>query len=203
MKWGEYKMNNEMNTKMDHMDNAENQETQEQEKNNEELKEMTKEELFLEYIKLQEYLKNREESEKQLQQQFLRLQADFENFRKRTSREKEELRKLASKSIIEDLLPVLDNLHRALEAGKQKGDLDKFIQGVDMIYSQFWDVLQSKGLECIDCKGKEFDPEIHQAVMQREVAGEEDNIVLDEIQKGYILNGKLIRPSMVSVSKKS
>ena len=186
------------------MDNAENQnhEAQEQEKANDELKEMTKEELFLEYVKLQEHLKTREESEKQIQQQYLRLQADFENFRKRTLREKEELRKLASKSIIEDLLPVLDNLHRALEAGKQKGDLDKFIQGVDMIYSQFWDVLQSKGLECIDCKGKEFDPEIHQAVMQKEVTGEEDNIVLDEIQKGYLLNGKLIRPSMVSVSKK-
>ena len=109
----------------------------------------------------------------------------------------------AAKNIIKDILPVLDNLHRALDAGRQKGDLDKFIEGIDMIYTQFWDVLQGKGVEYIDCKGKEFDPEIHQAVMQEEVAGEEDNIILDEVQRGYLLNGKLIRPSMVSVSKKS
>ena len=160
------------------------QETQQQEENNDELKEM-------------------EQEEAQIQQQFLRLQADFENFRKRTSKEKEELSSQAGKNIITDMLPVLDNLHRALEAGKQKGDLDKFIEGVDMIYSQLWSVLQGKGLEYIDCKGKEFDPEIHQAVMQEEVAEGEDNIVLDEIQRGYLLNGKLIRPSMVLVSKKS
>lgn len=180
-----------------------NQKNQKQKETNEEIKEMTKEELFLEYIKLQEQLKNREESEKQLQQQFIRLQADFENFRKRTLKEKSELSSQASKNIIKDMLPVLDNLHRALEAGKQKGELDKFIEGVEMIYSQFWDVLQSKGVECIDCKGKEFDPEIHEAVMHKEVEGEKDNIVLDEIQKGYLLDGKLIRPSLVSVSKKS
>ena len=165
-----------MNTNID-------QEAQQQEESNDELK--AQEEHF------------------QLQQQFLRLQADFENLRKRTLREKEELSSQASKNIITDILPVLDNLHRALEAGKQKGDLDKFIEGIDMIYSQFWSVLQGKGLEYIDCKGKEFDPEIHQAVMQKEVTDEEDNIILDEIQRGYLLNGKLIKPSMVLVSKKS
>jgi len=161
------------------------QETQQQEENNDELKEME------------------QAGNSQLEQQLLRLQADFENFRKRTLREREEVSAQAGKNIIKDILPVLDNLHRALEAGKQKGDLDKFIEGVDMIYSQLWDVLQEKGLEYIDCKGKEFDPEIHQAVMQKKVAEGEDDIVLDEIQRGYLLNGKLIRPSMVSVSKKS
>jgi len=169
---------------------------------NEDIKEMSNEELFLEYTKTQELLKEKEESEKQIQAQFQRLQADFENFRKRTIKEKEDMRSLAARGIMEDLLPVLDNIHRALEAGKQKGDLENFIQGIEMINSQFWDVLQSKGLECIDCKGKEFDPEIHQAVMQKEVTDSEDNIVLDEVQKGYLLNGKMIRPSMVSVSKK-
>ena len=142
-------------------------------------------------------------NDEQLQQQLLRLQADFENFRKRTLREKAELSSQAGKSMIIDILPVFDNLYRALEAGKQKGDIDKFIEGVDMIYSQFWDILQSKGVEYIDCKGKEFDPELHQAVMQQETKDEQDNIVLDEVQKGYLLNGKLIRPSMVLVSKKS
>jgi molecular chaperone GrpE len=160
------------------------QENQQQEENNDELKEVEQEEAS------------------QAEQQLLRLQADFENFRKRTLREREEVSAQAGKDIIKDILPVLDNLHRALEAGKQKGDLDKFIEGVDMIYSQLWDVLQEKGLEYIDCKGKEFDPEIHQAVMQKEIAEGEDDIILDEIQRGYLLNGKLIRPAMVSVSKK-
>jgi len=162
------------------------QENQQQEENMDELKE--------EMV---------QEEHSQIQQQLLRLQADFENFRKRTLREREELSTQAGKSVITDMLPVLDNLHRALEAGKQKGDLDKFIEGIEMIYSQFWDVLQGKGVEYIECKGREFDPEIHQAVMQTEVPGGEDNIVLDEIQRGYVLNGKVIRPSMVSVSKKS
>ena len=162
------------------------QETQQQEESNDEIKEEAV-----------------QEGHSQLQQQLLRLQADFENFRKRTLREKEELSSQAGKNVITDMIPVLDNLYRALEAGKQKGDLDKFIEGIDMIYSQFWNVLQDKGLEYIDCKGKEFDPEIHQAVMQKEVEDGEDNIVLDEIQRGYLLSGKLIRPSMVLVSKKS
>ncbi len=179
-----------------------NAEAENLENNPENLKEMSTEDLFLELTKAQEALKEKEESEKQTQQQFQRLQADFENFRKRTLKEKEDLRAMAAKSVIEDLLPVLDNMHRALEAGKQKGDLERFIQGVEMIYSQFWDALESKGLECIDCKGKEFNPELHQAVMQKEVTDIEDNIVLDEVQKGYLLNGRLIRPSMVSVSKK-
>ena len=187
----------------DNLNDVENQETETEDQGiSEDLKEMSKEELFLEYINNQELLKAKEEAEKQLQQQFQRLQADYDNFRKRNLKEKEDLRTMAAKGIIEDLLPVLDNINRALEAGKQKGDLEKFIQGVEMIYSQFWDVLESKGLECIDCKDKEFNPEIHQAVMQREVKDIEDNIVLDEVQKGYLLNGKLIRPSMVAVSKK-
>jgi len=190
--------------KEDNFDDMENQNSENENlgNTNEDIKEMSNEELFLEYTKTQELLKEKEESEKQIQAQFQRLQADFENFRKRTIKEKEDMRSLAARGIMEDLLPVLDNIHRALEAGKQKGDLENFIQGIEMINSQFWDVLQSKGLECIDCKGKEFDPEIHQAVMQKEVTDSEDNIVLDEVQKGYLLNGKMIRPSMVSVSKK-
>lgn len=168
----------------------------------EEAKEMTPDEILTEYISNLELLQAKEEKETQLTQNFQRLQADFENFRKRTIKEKEELRSIAAKNIIEDMLPVLDNLHRALDAGGQKGDLEQFIEGVQMIYAQFWGVLEKHGLEYIDCVGSEFDPEIHQAVMQQEISDGEDNKILDEIQKGYLLNGKLIRPSMVCVSKR-
>lgn len=152
---------------------------------------------------LQEALKAKEEENKNALQQFQRLQADFENFRKRTIKEKDELRERAAQCIIEDALPVLDNFQRAIDSGKQQGNVQNFIQGVEMIYSQFLNILKDNGLELIDCLGKEFNPEVHQAVSQMEIEDGEDNIVLEEIQRGYLLKGKLLRPSMVIVSKKS
>lgn len=166
-------------------------------------KEMTKEELYFEYRDLQLRFKELEEKHNNIFQQFQRLQADFENFRKRTIKEKDELRATASKQLIEEMLPVLDNFLRALEVSDSQGDIKKFLQGIEMIYNQFWSILQNQGLETIDSVGCEFNPEVHQAVMQKEVEDGEDNQVIEEIQKGYMLKGKLIRPSMVVVSKKS
>jgi len=110
---------------------------------------------------------------------------------------------MAAREIIEDILPVLDNIIRAVEAGKQKGDLESFLQGIQMINEQLWGALQKHGLRPVDCLGKEFDPEVHQAVAQCETHDEQDNMVLEEIRRGYYLNDKLIRPSMVKVSKNS
>ena len=170
--------------------------------NNDINKELSYEELFLEFKNINGELDKTREENEFLAKQYQRLQADFENFRKRTLKEKEELRQLGTKKIIENLLPVMDNFQRALEAGRQKGDLEKFLQGVQMIYTQVQEVLENSGLKPIECLGMEFNPELHQAVMKCEVEEEEDNIVLEEIQKGYLLNEKLIRPSMVKVSSR-
>ncbi len=163
-------------------------------------KELSYEELFKEFKNMHEQLKSLSDEGDDLSRKYQRLQADFENYRKRTIKEKEELRQLGARNIIEDLLPVIDNFHRALEAGRLKGDIEKFLQGVQMIYTQVQEVLENNGLQAIDCVGNEFNPELHQAVMKCEVENEDDNIVLEEVQKGYLLYNKLIRPSMVKVS---
>lgn len=181
----------------------ERQEEIKEQENLEEKKDNELEKLSQENVKLQEALKAKEEEYKNLFQQFQRLQADFDNFRKRTIKEKDELRERAAQNLIEETLPVLDNFQRAIDSGKQQGEAEKFIEGVEMIYTQFFNILKDNGLEMIDCVGKEFNPEVHQAVSQMEVQDEEDNIVLEEVQKGYLLKGKLLRPSMVIVSKKS
>ncbi len=166
-------------------------------------KELSMEELFGELVKTTEDLLSVEDQYQQLQLGFLRLQADFENYRKRVLKEKEETRQLATKQVMEDLLPVLDNFERAVGVDEPKGELGKFLQGVQMIYVQLMDVLKNNGLAVIDCVGKEFNPEVHQAVMKCKVNDGNDNTVLEEVQKGYFLNNKLIRPSMVKVSSRN
>lgn len=130
-----------------------------------------------------------------------RLQADFENFRRRTRGEKEELLQYASEGVITKLLPVLDNFERALAAAKDQGDGKSFLDGVEMIFRQLSQILANEGLEVVDAVGCRFDPNCHEAVMQ--VAGDEEekDTVIEELQKGYRLKGKLIRPSMVKVGK--
>lgn len=134
------------------------------------------------------------------QQRLLRLQADYDNFRRRTRLEKEEFAKYASLNVVEKLLPVLDNFERALAAGQNAQDLDSFVKGVDMIFRQLTDVLAQEGLEPIQAVGEPFNPEFHQAVMQVESEEHDDNIVVEELQKGYMLKEKVIRPSMVKVN---
>jgi len=127
-----------------------------------------------------------------------RLQADFENFRKRNLKEREELVKFASEGLICDLLPVLDNFERALAA---KGDDQGLQAGVEMIFRQLNEVLHKEGLQPICAVGEQFDPNLHQAVMMIESADHGDNEVIDEFQKGYTLKDKVIRPAMVKVAK--
>ncbi len=131
---------------------------------------------------------------------YLRVQADFDNFRKRTRKEKEELLKYASLPIIESLLPALDNLERALTAGQNAEHSDSLVKGVEMVFRQIQQVLEQEGLQAIEAEGKPFDPQYHQAVMQEESADHEAGIVIQELQKGYILKDRVVRPSMVKVS---
>lgn len=143
--------------------------------------------------------KLRKESEDNYQR-YLRAQADFDNFRRRTRQEKEEFAKYASLKVIEQLLPVVDNLERALNAGKDSNDYEALLKGVEMISRQLDQTLASEGLQAMNAVGQPFNPEFHQAIMQVESDEHEEGIVVEEIQKGYMLKDKVLRPAMVKVS---
>ena len=126
-----------------------------------------------------------------------RLQADFENFRRRTSKEREELANVVTQDLLKSMLPILDNFDRAM-AAEQK-DSESFQKGVEMIYTQLHETLKNDGLEPIETAGQKFDPNFHQAVMRVENPDLEDDTIAQELQKGYIVKGRVIRPSMVQV----
>lgn len=126
----------------------------------------------------------------------LRLQADFENFRRRTRQEKEELAAVVTQSLLKDMLPLLDNFERALAADK---GAETFHQGVEMIYKQMVEALKKNGLEYIETAGQKFDPNFHEAVMRVQNPEKEDDDIALEMQKGYMAKGRVIRPSMVQV----
>lgn len=126
-----------------------------------------------------------------------RLQADFENFRRRTSKEREELANVVTQDLLKGMLPILDNFDRAM-AAEQK-DSASFQKGVEMIYTQLHETLKNDGLEPIETAGQKFDPNFHQAVMRVENPDLEDDTIAQELQKGYIVKGRVIRPSMVQV----
>ena len=129
--------------------------------------------------------------------QMLRLRADFDNFRRRSAKEREELAAVVTQGILTDMLPLLDNFERALLA--EGSDLDSFRAGVSMIYKQMQEALVKNGLEVIDTKDKKFDPNFHQAVMRVQDPEKEDDTIEQELQKGYMAKGRVIRPSMVQV----
>jgi molecular chaperone GrpE len=134
------------------------------------------------------------------QQRYLRVQADFDNFRRRTRLEKEDFAKYASLKLIEQLLPVVDNFERALSSSKDTKDFEALVKGLDMTFRQLDQLLAQEGLTPIEAVGQPFNPEFHQAIMQVESEEHEEGIVVEVIQKGYLLKDKVIRPAMVKVS---
>lgn len=128
----------------------------------------------------------------------LRLQADFDNFRRRTRQEKEELSQVVANAIITPLLPVLDNFERALAAGPNQ-DASQLLAGMELVYRQFTHILDGLGVKPIIAVGAQFDPAQHEAVMRVEDGGQPDGLVVEELQKGYISHSKILRPSMVKV----
>ncbi|SUA94999.1 GrpE protein (HSP-70 cofactor) [Paenibacillus thiaminolyticus] len=136
----------------------------------------------------------------ELQQRLLRAQADFDNFRRRTVKEKEELAQYASSKLVTELLPVLDNFERALAAAQTGSEEQSFVKGVDMIFRQFTQVLEQEGVKAMNAVGEPFNPEFHQAIMQVESEEHEEGIVVEEVQKGYMLKDRVLRPAMVKVS---
>jgi len=146
-------------------------------------------------IELQKLIEERDS----LQDRLLRKQAEFENYRKRVERERSEYIQFASSELMKELLNALDSFDLALRnAGHdKKADV---LHGLDLIYKQFQDVLGRFGLKAIDAKGQPFDPNYHQAVSTVPTTEVAENTVVEELRRGYTLNGRLLRPAMVSVS---
>ena len=130
-----------------------------------------------------------------------RSQAEFDNARKRAAREQQEYRDYASADVIKALLPVIDNFERALNAAQ--GQASEFRTGIELIYKQLQDVLQKAGVHRLDAKGKQFDPRLHEAIEMVETQDVPDHEVLEELQSGYMLKDRLLRPAMVRVAKNS
>jgi molecular chaperone GrpE len=137
----------------------------------------------------------------ELYERMLRKQAELENFRKRSQREKEEFRQFATEGLIRDLLPVLDGFERAVRQ-RSPAVPESFYQGMELIYRQLSDVLARAGLEAIETLGQLFDPHCHQAVETVEQAGWRDQEIVEELQRGYKLNHRLLRPALVKVAVK-
>ncbi len=135
----------------------------------------------------------------QVKDQYLRLQAEFQNFKRRKEKEKETTVAFAIEGFVVDMLPTLDNFQRALasEEDKESG----FYKGVELTYNSFKEILKKHNVEEIQALDEAFDPNYHHAVFKEEVEGLEPNIVIEELQTGYKLNDKVIRPTMVKVSE--
>ena len=148
-------------------------------------------------VMLQAEIDKKDAELQEVNDRLMRLRADFDNFRRRTRQEKEELSAVVLQNFMTELLPLVDNFERALAA--ETADADLLRDGIVRVYNQFAAVLQKNGLEPIKAVGEKFDPNFHQAVMRVEDTTKEDNTVVEELQKGYIVQARVIRPSMVKV----
>lgn len=151
---------------------------------------------------LKRQLETKDQEAKESFDRLLRVSAEFENYKKRTSKETCEFRKFAIESLVRELLPIVDNLERALtSAGDDSTQNGTVIEGVQMTLQELIRVLKKFGVEAIDTVQKPFDPNYHQAMLQEESDQQPENTVLKEFQKGYLIHERLLRPAMVVVSK--
>jgi len=128
------------------------------------------------------------------------LQADFENFQKRVNREMLDLVKYGNERLIVKLLNIIDDLERAIKSSKETDSKESLVEGIEMVLKELKEILKKEGLEEIESVGKNFDPNLHEAVAHVQTKDYSTNIIIEEIRKGYLLNGRLIRPSMVKVA---
>lgn len=133
-------------------------------------------------------------------QNWLRSQADLDNYRKRIAKEMEQDQRYRALPLTRDLLPALDNLHRTLDAARTSADLEKLVQGVQMVIKQFDDIFAKHSIVAIDAVGKPFDANVHQAIQQVPTADKPPMTVLNELERGYLLHDRVVRPSTVIVS---
>ena len=167
-------------------------------KEDEEKDELNRKELINRLNKLEEDVASLEEENQKYQNKLQRLQADFVNYRKRVKKEKAGLSLEAKIELINELLPVIDNFERALASEDESSNLR---EGVEMIYKQLMNTLKQEGLEVIPTVDEEFDHTYHEAIMQVEDTDKDSGIIIEELQKGYMLEGKVIRPAMVKVAQ--
>ena len=137
----------------------------------------------------------------ELNQRFLRTAADFENYKRRTALEKDDLLKYSNAKIIGEILPVLDNFQLALKTTSDNKEVQNVVKGVDMIYRQLLQVLEQAGMSKIEAVGHTFDPNLHEAIMQVDDDSVPEDTVVEELRAGYMLKERVIRPSMVKVSR--
>ncbi len=153
-------------------------------------------------IDLNEQLEAKQQELEEALQRYLRLAADFDNFRRRTRQELDDVRKTAAENLIIELLPVLDNFERALATARSLFP-ENVVTGIEMIYRQLWHVLAKSGVQAVEAAGKPFDPAFHEAFEQVETCEAPEGTVVEEVQKCYLLHGKVLRPAMVKVARKS
>lgn len=151
---------------------------------------------------LRRELETKEREAKDNYERFLRQTAELENFKKRTARERSDTIRYANESFVRDLLPVVDNLERALEHARGGGNGKPLLDGIEMVLKSFQDVLSRHGVTTISAKGRAFDPEKHEAIAQIETDQVDPNTVVEEHHKGYYLQDRLLRPALVSVAKR-
>jgi molecular chaperone GrpE len=143
-------------------------------------------------------------------EQFLRAVADFDNYRKRIERERRELSEYAAADVLLDLLPIIDNFERALQASAsapgatadKPAESEAFYRGIELIHKQMLDLLRKRGVTHIDARGADFDPNVHQAVIHEPSEEHREGEVMEELQPGYKLGDRLLRPAMVKVAKR-
>ncbi|MBN1869094.1 MAG: nucleotide exchange factor GrpE [Candidatus Omnitrophica bacterium] len=153
-------------------------------------------------VKETEYAKLVEERAR-YKDQYIRLYAEFENARKRMEREKQEFIKFANEGLIIEFLSILDNLERSVEAAKAKHqDYTAFLKGIEMVMAHVHEMLKNNGVAAVEAQGKMFDPHCHEVLLQEETDQMEDGMIMQELQKGYSLGGKVIRTAKVKVARK-
>jgi len=189
-------LNNEVDNEI--LDSAEIEANQEEKSTKEE---NTDAELTSQNVEeIQNKLKEKEKECDELKDRLQRTMAEFDNFRKRTTKEKAVLYEDGIRNTIEQILPVIDNFERALGTAQKDEQSNSFLQGMEMIYRQFKDILNSMGVEEIKAVGETFDPNLHNAVTHVEDEAFGENEIVEEFQKGYIFKDKVIRYSMVKVA---
>lgn len=166
-----------------------------------ELTETPPEELPADPEELKNLLVQKTQEAQENYDRFLRLAAELENLKKRQEREISGVRQFANENLLRELLPVLDNLERALEHGRQNETPEPLLEGLELVRQDFLKVLGRFGITPIDSVGERFDPLFHHAVMEEEAPEVEDQTVIKELQKGYFLQNRLLRPAMVVVSR--
>jgi len=152
---------------------------------------------------LKEELASTDEEAREYLDYLKRLKAEFENYKKRVLKEREQTVKLANENLIRQFLPIMDDLERAISSVKKAKDIDSLVEGIVMVLNQLKEVLKKQGVEEIKAKGKEFNPYFHEAVLELKSDKYPDNFVVEEMRKGYKLNNRILRPAMVKVNKRS